>query len=94
MDVRPLKFVCFKFYLINVKCANLKNSFFLFNKKVDVGKTGCLDFGDLPGGSTKALPLKLVNRTHATVPVRLVISAVSEICQHLVLKRLLNPRYV
>ncbi|RXN05911.1 centrosomal protein of 192 kDa-like [Labeo rohita] len=43
--------------------------------EVDVGKTGCLDFGDLPGGSTKALPLKLVNRTHATVPVRLVISA-------------------
>ncbi len=33
----------------------------------------------MPGGSTKALPLKLVNRTHATVPIRLVISAVSEI---------------
>ncbi|XP_067257342.1 centrosomal protein of 192 kDa isoform X1 [Chanodichthys erythropterus] len=43
--------------------------------EVDVGKTGCLDFGDLAGGSTKALPLKLVNRTHATVPIRLVISA-------------------
>ncbi|XP_009290389.2 centrosomal protein of 192 kDa isoform X3 [Danio rerio] len=43
--------------------------------EVDVGKTGCLDFGDLVEGSTKALPLKLVNRTHATVPIRLVISA-------------------
>uniref|UniRef100_A0A672PXX5 Centrosomal protein 192 n=1 Tax=Sinocyclocheilus grahami TaxID=75366 RepID=A0A672PXX5_SINGR len=43
--------------------------------EVDVGKTGCLDFGDLPGGSTKALPLKLVNSSHATVPIRLVISA-------------------
>ncbi|XP_059423364.1 centrosomal protein of 192 kDa isoform X2 [Carassius carassius] len=43
--------------------------------EVDVGKTGCLDFGDMPGGSTKALLLKLVNRTHATVPIRLVISA-------------------
>ncbi|XP_067305284.1 centrosomal protein of 192 kDa isoform X2 [Pseudorasbora parva] len=43
--------------------------------QVDVGKTGCLDFGDLAGGSTKTLPLKLVNRTHATVPIRLVISA-------------------
>ncbi|XP_016423165.1 centrosomal protein of 192 kDa-like [Sinocyclocheilus rhinocerous] len=43
--------------------------------EVDVGKTGCLDFGDLPGGSTKALPLKLVNGSHATVPIRLVISA-------------------
>ncbi|XP_058602030.1 centrosomal protein of 192 kDa isoform X3 [Onychostoma macrolepis] len=43
--------------------------------EVDVGKTGCLDFRDMPGGSTKALPLKLVNKTHATVPVRLVISA-------------------
>ncbi|XP_043116240.1 centrosomal protein of 192 kDa isoform X2 [Puntigrus tetrazona] len=43
--------------------------------EINVGKTGCLDFGDMPGGSTKALPLKLVNRTHATVPIRLVISA-------------------
>ncbi|XP_037393064.1 centrosomal protein of 192 kDa [Pygocentrus nattereri] len=43
--------------------------------EVDVGKTGCLDFGDLAGGSVKALPLKLVNKTRATVPVRLVISA-------------------
>ncbi|XP_052000198.1 centrosomal protein of 192 kDa-like isoform X3 [Xyrauchen texanus] len=43
--------------------------------EVDVGKTGCLNFGDLAGGSAKALPLKLVNRTHATLPIRLVISA-------------------
>ncbi|XP_077063730.1 centrosomal protein of 192 kDa [Siphateles boraxobius] len=43
--------------------------------EVDVGKTGCLEFGDLAGGSTKTLPLKVVNRTHATVPIRLVISA-------------------
>lgn len=46
---------------------------------MDVGKTGSLDFGDLAVGSSKALPLKLVNRTHATVPIRLVVSAVSEI---------------
>ncbi|XP_072572907.1 centrosomal protein of 192 kDa isoform X1 [Paramormyrops kingsleyae] len=43
--------------------------------EVDVGPSGCLAFGDLVGGSAKALPLKLVNRTRATVPVRLVISA-------------------
>ncbi|XP_062847530.1 centrosomal protein of 192 kDa [Trichomycterus rosablanca] len=43
--------------------------------EVDVGKTGCLDFGDLAGGGVKSLPLKLVNRTRATVPIRLVISA-------------------
>ncbi|XP_028985028.1 centrosomal protein of 192 kDa isoform X2 [Betta splendens] len=43
--------------------------------EVEVGKSGCLEFGDLPGGSTKCLPLKLINRTHATVPIRLVISA-------------------
>eukprot|EP00063_Salmo_salar_P062551 XP_014037386.1 PREDICTED: centrosomal protein of 192 kDa-like isoform X1 [Salmo salar] len=43
--------------------------------EVDVGKCGVLDFGDLAGGCAKALPLKLLNRTHATVPIRLVISA-------------------
>ncbi|KAF7654653.1 hypothetical protein LDENG_00066660 [Lucifuga dentata] len=43
--------------------------------EVDVSKSGCLDFGDLPGGSAKSLPLKLLSRTHATVPIRLVISA-------------------
>lgn len=39
----------------------------------------CLDFGDLSGGSIKSLPLKMVNRTRATVPIRLVISAVSKL---------------
>ncbi|XP_038568179.1 LOW QUALITY PROTEIN: centrosomal protein of 192 kDa [Micropterus salmoides] len=43
--------------------------------EVEVSKSGCLDFGDLPGGSAKSLPLKLLNRTRATVPIRLVISA-------------------
>ncbi|KAM9489510.1 centrosomal protein of 192 kDa [Clarias gariepinus] len=43
--------------------------------EVEVGKTGCLDFGDLAGGSVRSLPLKMVNRTRATVPIRLVISA-------------------
>lgn len=52
-----------------------KSSFFC---KVEVSKSGCLDFGDLPAGSAKSLPLKLLNRTHATVPIRLVISAVSQ----------------
>lgn len=52
---------------------------------MNVGKTGCLDFGDLAGGSVKSLPLKMVNRTRATVPIRLVISAVSEPCFALLL---------
>ncbi|KAJ8288500.1 hypothetical protein COCON_G00011590 [Conger conger] len=43
--------------------------------EVDTGASGCLDFGDLVGGSARALPLKLINRTHATVPIRMVISA-------------------
>ncbi|XP_032374126.1 centrosomal protein of 192 kDa isoform X3 [Etheostoma spectabile] len=43
--------------------------------EVEVGKSGGLDFGDLPGGSAKSLPLNLINRTHATVPIRLIISA-------------------
>uniref|UniRef100_H3D713 Centrosomal protein 192 n=1 Tax=Tetraodon nigroviridis TaxID=99883 RepID=H3D713_TETNG len=43
--------------------------------EVEMSKSGCLDFGDLPAGSAKSLPLKLVNRTHATVPIRLVIGA-------------------
>ncbi|XP_072902818.1 centrosomal protein of 192 kDa isoform X3 [Hemitrygon akajei] len=38
-------------------------------------KRGCLDFGDLLPGGGKTLSLKLVNRTHATIPLRLVISA-------------------
>lgn len=49
-----------------------------FDFQVEVSKSGCLDFGDLPGGSAKSLPIKLLNRTHATVPIRLVISAVSQ----------------
>ncbi|XP_041648930.1 centrosomal protein of 192 kDa isoform X2 [Cheilinus undulatus] len=43
--------------------------------EVEVSKSGCLDFGDLPGGSVQSLPVKLFNRTHATVPIRVVISA-------------------
>ncbi|XP_029927859.1 centrosomal protein of 192 kDa isoform X2 [Myripristis murdjan] len=43
--------------------------------EVEVGKTDCLDFGDLTAGSAKSLPLKLLNRTRATLPIRLVISA-------------------
>ncbi|XP_029446800.1 centrosomal protein of 192 kDa isoform X2 [Rhinatrema bivittatum] len=43
--------------------------------EVDVGKADGLDFGDLTSGSWKALPLKLINKTHATVPIRLIISA-------------------
>lgn len=49
-----------------------------FYSQIEVGKSGCLDFGDLSGGSAKSLPLKLLNRTCATVPIRLVISAVSQ----------------
>lgn len=49
-----------------------------FDFQVEVSKSGCLDFGDLPAGSAKSLPLKLLNRTHATVPIRLVIRAVSQ----------------
>lgn len=47
------------------------------NPAVDVqaSESGCLDFGDLPGGGAKSLPLNLLNRTHATVPIRLVINA-------------------
>lgn len=54
-------------------CQNVRIFFF----QIEVSKSGCLDFGDLPAGSVKSLPLKLLNRTHATVPIRLVISAVS-----------------
>ncbi|XP_054841844.1 centrosomal protein of 192 kDa [Eublepharis macularius] len=44
------------------------------NPELEV-ETNQLDFGDLPSGSWKALPLKLINKTHARVPVRLVINA-------------------
>ncbi|XP_033836327.1 centrosomal protein of 192 kDa [Periophthalmus magnuspinnatus] len=43
--------------------------------EVELGKAACLDFGDLPVGGAKSLTLKLLNRTHATVPIRLVLSA-------------------
>uniref|UniRef100_UPI00398F3BB2 centrosomal protein of 192 kDa isoform X2 n=1 Tax=Pristiophorus japonicus TaxID=55135 RepID=UPI00398F3BB2 len=43
--------------------------------EVLAGKSDCLDFGDLVPGGGKALSLKLINRTRATIPVRLVISA-------------------
>nr|XP_013797922.1 PREDICTED: centrosomal protein of 192 kDa [Apteryx mantelli mantelli] len=45
------------------------------NIEVETGKTDCLDFGDLASGSWKALPLKLINKTHAFVPIRLIINA-------------------
>ncbi|XP_015474398.1 centrosomal protein of 192 kDa isoform X1 [Parus major] len=45
------------------------------NLEVEAGKGDCLDFGDLPFGSWKALPLKLINKTHAFVPIRLIINA-------------------
>ncbi|KAK1895972.1 Centrosomal protein of 192 kDa [Dissostichus eleginoides] len=43
--------------------------------EVELNESGSLDFGDLSGGSARSLPLKLLNMTHATVPIRLVISA-------------------
>ncbi|XP_065485262.1 centrosomal protein of 192 kDa isoform X3 [Caloenas nicobarica] len=43
--------------------------------EVDTGKKDYLDFGDLTSGSWKALPLKLINKTHAFVPIRLIINA-------------------
>uniref|UniRef100_A0A8B9XSA9 Centrosomal protein 192 n=1 Tax=Bos mutus grunniens TaxID=30521 RepID=A0A8B9XSA9_BOSMU len=43
--------------------------------EVETEKKGVLDFGDLTYGSWKALPLKLVNKTHANIPIRLIISA-------------------
>ncbi|KFU96622.1 Centrosomal protein of 192 kDa, partial [Chaetura pelagica] len=45
------------------------------NLEVDTGKRDYLDFGDLTSGSWKALPLKLINKTHAFVPIRLIINA-------------------
>nr|XP_026257758.1 centrosomal protein of 192 kDa [Urocitellus parryii] len=43
--------------------------------EVETEEKGVLNFGDLTYGGWKALPLKLINRTHATVPVRLTINA-------------------
>ncbi|KAM6141630.1 centrosomal protein of 192 kDa [Phoenicopterus ruber ruber] len=45
------------------------------NLEVETGKRDYLDFGDLTSGSWKALPLKLTNKTHAFVPIRLIINA-------------------
>ncbi|KAM9303176.1 centrosomal protein of 192 kDa [Morus bassanus] len=45
------------------------------NLEVETGKRDYLDFGDLTSGSWKALPLKLINKTHAFVPLRLIINA-------------------
>ncbi|OXB76516.1 UNVERIFIED_CONTAM: hypothetical protein H355_004885 [Colinus virginianus] len=45
------------------------------NLEVETGKQDYLDFGDLTSGSWKALPLKIVNKTHAFVPIRLIINA-------------------
>ncbi|GCB72399.1 hypothetical protein scyTo_0006285 [Scyliorhinus torazame] len=43
--------------------------------EVLAGKSKSLDFGDLVPGGSKTLSLKLINKTHATVPIRLVINA-------------------
>ncbi|XP_032149342.1 centrosomal protein of 192 kDa isoform X6 [Sapajus apella] len=43
--------------------------------EVETEKKNVLDFGDLTYGGWKSLPLKLINRTHATVPIRLIINA-------------------
>ncbi|XP_065609671.1 centrosomal protein of 192 kDa [Cyrtonyx montezumae] len=45
------------------------------NLEVETGNQDYLDFGDLTSGSWKALPLKIVNKTHAFVPIRLIINA-------------------
>uniref|UniRef100_A0A8D2JLW5 Centrosomal protein 192 n=1 Tax=Sciurus vulgaris TaxID=55149 RepID=A0A8D2JLW5_SCIVU len=43
--------------------------------EVETEKKGVLDFGDLIYGGWKSLPLKLINRTRAIVPIRLIINA-------------------
>ncbi|XP_042725882.1 centrosomal protein of 192 kDa isoform X2 [Lagopus leucura] len=43
--------------------------------EVETGEQDYLDFGDLTSGSWKALPLKIINKTHAFVPIRLIINA-------------------
>ncbi|XP_035865245.1 centrosomal protein of 192 kDa isoform X2 [Phyllostomus discolor] len=45
--------------------------------EVETEKKDVLNFGDLTYGGWKALPLKLINKTHAVVPIRLTINAVS-----------------
>ncbi|XP_066102895.1 centrosomal protein of 192 kDa isoform X2 [Saccopteryx bilineata] len=43
--------------------------------EVETEKKDALDFGDVIYGGWKALPLKLINKTHAIVPIRLIINA-------------------
>ncbi|XP_055982899.1 centrosomal protein of 192 kDa [Sorex fumeus] len=43
--------------------------------EVETEKKDGLDFGDIIYGGWKALPLKLINKTHASVPIRLLINA-------------------
>nr|XP_020841242.1 centrosomal protein of 192 kDa isoform X3 [Phascolarctos cinereus] len=43
--------------------------------EVEPVKTDFLDFGHLTYGSWKVLPLKLINKTHAVIPIRLIINA-------------------
>ncbi|XP_013368299.1 PREDICTED: centrosomal protein of 192 kDa isoform X3 [Chinchilla lanigera] len=43
--------------------------------EVETERKGVLDFGDVTYGGWKALPVKLINRSHASVPLRLVINA-------------------
>ncbi|XP_078688586.1 uncharacterized protein LOC144920334 isoform X3 [Branchiostoma floridae x Branchiostoma belcheri] len=45
--------------------------------QVTAGESDTLNFGDLPGGSTVCLPIKLTNHTRANVPVRLILSSTS-----------------
>ncbi|XP_068003756.1 centrosomal protein of 192 kDa isoform X2 [Melanerpes formicivorus] len=46
--------------------------------EVHAGPGGILDFGDLAFGSRKALPLQVVNKTHAFVPLRFIINGDAE----------------
>ncbi|CAN0165393.1 unnamed protein product [Lampetra planeri] len=43
--------------------------------QVEAGSGQGVEFGDVQWGTARVLPVRLTNRTHATVPVRLVISA-------------------
>ncbi|KAM4841247.1 centrosomal protein of 192 kDa isoform 1-T2 [Thomomys bottae] len=43
--------------------------------EVETEKKGVLDFGDLTYGGWKVLPLKVINRTNAMVPLRMIINA-------------------
>ncbi|XP_048219052.1 centrosomal protein of 192 kDa isoform X2 [Perognathus longimembris pacificus] len=43
--------------------------------EVETEQKGVLDFGDLTYGGWKVLPLKVINRTNAVVPIRMIINA-------------------